>query len=158
MKERLIKEKSVKFSYAGLVSQRNVVQILEVGGKVRSKPRDPSNPIHATFSTLVDDKHIPSIGLSDGQMAFRFIGTASDEYKQTCRPRRSAKLKTITEWVNEWMAVAIETIHCIVMGAGNDASTGFLGVVQLEPSHPRLRLYLGWKRIKIIVIRKLCWK
>ena len=73
MKERLIREKSVKFSYAGLVSQRNVVQILEVGGKVRSKPRDPSNPIHATFSTLVDDKHIPSIGLSDGQMAFRFI-------------------------------------------------------------------------------------
>ena len=84
MKERLIKEKSVKFSYAGLVSQRNVVQILEVGGKVRSKPRDPSNPIHATFSTLVDDKHIPSIGLSDVQMAFRFIGTASDEHKQTC--------------------------------------------------------------------------
>ena len=47
MKERLIKEKSVKFSYAGLVSQRNVVQILEVGGKVRSKPRDPSMPLLA---------------------------------------------------------------------------------------------------------------
>ena len=44
-----------------------------------------------------------------------YIGTTSDEYKQTGRPRRSAKLKTFTEWVNEWMAVAIETIHCIAI-------------------------------------------